>query len=103
MIYEFHRHEIRRDVDGYHGAWKDALRLMHRHGIEPVGFFLTEIGDGPTMNYLLPFEDFADKEKRMAAYMGDPEKRLGFAADGLPYTYPDYTELWTPTSYSDLQ
>ena len=102
-IYEFHRHQIRRDVANYHVAWREALRLMHRHDIRPLGFWLTLVGNAPTLNYILPFENAAARDEKMAAYYGDPEKRAGFADDGKPFTHVDVVETWRPTQYSHLR
>lgn len=99
-IYEFHRHEIRRDVGGYHEAWRQALRLMHKHDIQPLGFWTTAVGSAPTLNYIVPFESFPARKEKMAAYLSDPEKTYGIASDGKPFTRNDTIEIWRTTPYS---
>ncbi len=51
-----------------------TLKLWDKHGIRQVGFWTTLIGESNMdLTYMLQWESLADREKRWAAFMADPD------------------------------
>ena len=51
-----------------------ALRLWDRHGVRQAGVWTTMIGGSPSeLTYLLAWESLAERERKWAAFTGDPE------------------------------
>ncbi len=49
------------------------LRIWEGHGIRPLGFWTTLIGDANhELTYILPWESLADREQRWSAFVNDP-------------------------------
>jgi hypothetical protein len=51
-----------------------TLRIWERHGIRQAGFWTTLIGkSSQEIIYLLAWDSMAEREKRWAAFLADPE------------------------------
>jgi hypothetical protein len=76
MIYEL---RIYRSVPGRLPAlvrrFQDhTLRIWQKHGIQQAGFWTTLIGTSHRdLTYMLRWESLAEREKRWAAFLADPE------------------------------
>ena len=80
------------------GAWK-------KRGWKVVGFWTETIGTSNQLVYMLAFENLADREKKFAEFLGDPEKKRVFAEtekDG-PLVARIRNTILQPTPYSPLQ
>ena len=80
------------------GAWK-------KRGWKVVGFWTETIGTSNQLVYMLAFENLADREKKFAEFLGDPEKKRVFAEtekDG-PLVARIRNMILQPTPYSPLQ
>jgi len=91
--------------DLQHRFENHTIRIWARHGIEPVGFWLAEVGIGNVLHYILRWTDMAEREKRWKAFQADEEwiqARAASEADG-PLTARIVNEFWRPTAYSPLK
>lgn len=82
-----------------------TLGFWQKHGIEPVGFWLAEVGTGNVLHYLLRWADMADRDKRWTAFQADEEwirTRAATEANG-PLLVRVINEFWRPTAYSQLK
>ena len=76
MIYEM---RVYRCVPGRLPAlWKrfenTTLKLWEKHGLRPVGFFTTLVGESnQELTYFLAWESLAEREKKWAAFQNDPD------------------------------
>ncbi|MFZ3120090.1 MAG: NIPSNAP family protein [Variovorax sp.] len=51
-----------------------TVALFTKHGIRPIGFWTTLIGEShQQLHYLLEWESLADRERKWGAFMGDAE------------------------------
>ena len=51
-----------------------ALRIWEKHGIRQAGFWTTMIGESNNdLTYLLAWESLAERERKWAAFVSDPE------------------------------
>lgn len=51
-----------------------TLRIWQKHGIRPVGFWTTMIGESnQDLTYLLEWKDLAERERVWGGFMKDPE------------------------------
>jgi hypothetical protein len=51
-----------------------TLKLWEKHGIRPVGFFTTLVGESnQELTYLLAWESLGEREKKWNAFAVDPE------------------------------
>ena len=51
-----------------------TLRVWDRFGIRQVGFWTTEVGPSNSdLTYMLAWENLAERERKWAAFMSDPE------------------------------
>ena len=51
-----------------------TLKLWEKHGLRPVGFFTTLVGESnQELTYLLAWESLAEREKKWAAFQSDPD------------------------------
>jgi hypothetical protein len=49
-----------------------TLPIWQRHGIRPVGFWTTLIGDSSAeLTYILPWESLADRQAKWTAFQAD--------------------------------
>lgn len=53
---------------------KHTLTFFKKHGIRPLGFWTTYVGeDNHALTYLLEWNDLAEREQRWNAFQADPE------------------------------
>lgn len=51
-----------------------TLKLWEKHGIRPVGFFTTLIGESnQDLTYFIAWESLAERETKWTAFMTDPD------------------------------
>ena len=51
-----------------------TLKLWEKHGLRPVGFFTTLVGESnQELTYLLAWESLAEREQKWNAFAADPE------------------------------
>ncbi len=83
-----------------------TLKLWQKHGIRPVGFWTTVIGESnQELHYLLEWKDLAERERLWAAFQADPEwisARAETERDG-PIVASIANTILAPTSYSPLK
>jgi hypothetical protein len=54
----------------------DTLPLWEKHGLRPVGFFTTLVGESSNdLTYLLAWESMAERETKWGAFQADPTGR----------------------------
>lgn len=90
-----------------HRRFQEAtLPLWQRHGIEPIGFWTTEVGpSNQALTFMLRWESLASREMRWTAFSTDAEwidARARFEAEG-PIVARIENQLLVPTAYSPLQ
>jgi hypothetical protein len=57
-----------------HRRFRDhTLRLFDKHGIKVVGFWETYIGPGPSLVYILGYEDLGHRQRAWDSFSNDPE------------------------------
>ena len=83
-----------------------TLKLWEKHGIRPVGFWTTVIGESNNdLTYLLAWESLAEREKKWAAFAADPEwiaKRAESEKDGFILSNITSSFL-RPTAFSTVK
>jgi len=51
-----------------------TLKLWEKHGIRPVGFWTTLVGESnQELHYMLEWKDMAERERVFGGFMSDPE------------------------------
>jgi hypothetical protein len=107
MIHEF---RVYQSVPGQLGKLIARFRdhtvpIWATHGIRPVGFWTTLIGDSSNeLTYILPWESFQDRETKWAAFQNDPawhRARDDSERDG-PIVANIRNQILTPTDFSAL-
>ena len=82
-----------------------TLRIWEKHGIRQAGFWTTVIGESNNdLTYLLAWESLAEREKRWAAFMADPEwisARSVSEKDG-PIVANISSSILQPTAFSSV-
>lgn len=83
-----------------------TLALWEKHGIRPIGFWTTLIGESSNeLTYMLQWDSLADREKRWSAFVGDPawhKARDESERDG-PIVAQISNQILTPTAFSALK
>ena len=82
-----------------------TLKIWHKHGIRPVGFWTTVIGESnQDLTYLLEWKDLAERERVWAAFMADPEwlKARAESEQGGPIVAQITSSILAPTAFSNL-
>jgi NIPSNAP protein len=83
-----------------------TLKLWEKHGIRPVGFFTTLIGESnQDLTYLLAWESLAEREKKWTAFQTDPEwitARAKTEADGQ-IVGNIVNQMLVPTAFSAMK
>ena len=83
-----------------------TLKIWEKHGIKQAGFFTTLIGESnQELTYFLTWESLADREKKWAAFLTDPEwiaKRAETEKDGQIVANVA-VQLLTPTAFSSVK
>ena len=82
------------------------LSIWHRHGIRPVGFWTTLLGESSNeLTYILAWESLADRERKWTAFQEDPawhKVRDESERDG-PIVATISSRILTPTAFSALK
>lgn len=85
---------------------RTTLDLWKRHGIEPAGFWTTEIGESHLqLTYMLRWDSMAERETKWTAFMSDPEwiaKRAESEKDG-PILSNIVNSFLKPTAFSTVK
>ncbi|MBX3575469.1 MAG: NIPSNAP family protein [Mesorhizobium sp.] len=108
MLYELRTYEC------FPGKLPLVLKRFHdhtisiwlKHGIEPVGFWTTVIGNSNnTLTYMLRWESLAERETKWSAFVKDPEYSAARAASELdgPIVQAVSNQILQPTSFSQLR
>jgi hypothetical protein len=83
-----------------------VLPIWERHGIHPVGFWTTAIGESSNrVTYILAWESLADRETKWTAFQNDPvwlKAREDSERDG-PIVANISNQILTPTAFSALR
>jgi hypothetical protein len=83
-----------------------TLKIWERHGIKQAGFWTTVIGGhNHRLTYFLVWESLAEREKKFAAFLADPEwieKRAASEKDG-PIVANVLSEILAPTAFSSVK
>jgi len=83
-----------------------TVPLFAKHGINPVGFWTTVVGESHLdLTYLIAWESMGDREVRWNTFQADPEwqeKRLASEIDG-PIVSNIVNSFLQPTSFSALK
>ena len=83
-----------------------TVPIWEKHGISPVGFWTTLIGDSSNeLTYILRWESLADREAKWTAFLNDPawrKARDDSERDG-PIVASIRNQILTPTDFSALK
>ena len=83
-----------------------TLPLWKKHGIQQAGFWTTVIGESnQELTYLLAWESLAERERKWAAFVSDPEwvaVREETEKDG-PIVATIANSILQPTSFSSVR
>jgi hypothetical protein len=84
-----------------------VLPLWEKHGIVPVGFWTTLIGEAAnvSLHYMISWRSLAEREQKWNAFAADPEwiqARDASEADGA-YVAELASSILAPTSFSALR
>ncbi|MGH6630432.1 MAG: NIPSNAP family protein, partial [Burkholderiales bacterium] len=82
------------------------LKLWEKHGIRPVGFWTTLIGESnQDLTYLLEWQDLAERERVWSGFMGDPEwqKARAESEKNGPIVAQITNTILAPTAFSKMK
>jgi hypothetical protein len=83
-----------------------TLGLWKKHGINQVGFWTVQIGEGNNeLHYMLAWESLAEREKKWNAFQADPEwqkARADSEKDG-PILAKVNNMMLAPTAFSAMK
>ncbi len=83
-----------------------TLKLWAKHGIKQAGFFTTLIGQSnQELTYFLAWDSLADREKKWAGFMSDPDwmsARAKSEEDGQ-IVANIVSQLLVPTAFSSVK
>ena len=83
-----------------------TLKLWEKHGIRPVGFWTTLVGDSnQDLTYLLEWKDLAERERTWARFMSDPDwlKARAESEKNGPIVAQITNSILAPTAFSKLR
>lgn len=83
-----------------------TLKLWERHGIRPVGFWTTVIGESnQDLHYLLEWKDLAERERVWGGFMADAEwqKARAETERSGPIVANITSSILQPTAFSKLK
>ena len=83
-----------------------TLKIFETHGIRPVGFFTTVVGESnQELTYLLAWESLAEREQKWTRFLADPEWIAGRtkSEEGGPIVANIASQLLAPTSFSAMK
>ena len=83
-----------------------TLKLWEKHGLRPVGFWTTLIGDSnQDLTYLLEWKDLGERERVWAGFMSDPDwlKARAESEKNGPIVAQITNSILAPTAFSKLR
>ena len=83
-----------------------TVPIWERHGIHPIGFWTTQIGESSgELTYLLAWESLADRETKWAAFENDPawRKARDESQREGPIVASISNKILKPTNFSRLK
>lgn len=83
-----------------------TLKLWEKHGIRPVGFWTTLVGESnQDLTYLLEWKDMAERERIWNGFMSDPDwlKARGESEKNGPIVAQITNSFLAPTAFSKLK
>lgn len=103
MIYEHRTYRLKNGSVGEYLrlVGEVGLPIQRRHLGQLVGYFTTEIGTLNEITHIWAFADLADRAKRRAALMADPEW-LDFLPKIQVLIEEGTTKILTPAPFSPL-
>jgi hypothetical protein len=84
----------------------ETLRIWEKHGIRQAGFWTTLIGNSSQeITYMLAWDSMAEREKRWAAFLADPEWVVAVAKTEKDGQLVDNisNQLLAPAAFSALR
>ena len=107
MLHEFRiYHPVAGKLPRLLARFEQLLPIWERHGIRPVGFWTTVVGESSTaLTYILPWESLADRERRWTAFQSDAawlKLREESERDG-PIVASVANQILAPTAFSALR
>ncbi len=104
MLYELRTYEAN---PGKGAALQDhlqeAARLFRKHELRALVFWADVIGRGPQVTYMWKYEDVAERQQKLGAFVSDPEWKdltAREAAEHGEITARIHNKLLQPTPYS---
>ena len=104
MLYELRTYEA---TVGNMGALVEHLEaasgLFKKHGLQAPGFWTDEIGVGNRVTYMWKYEDVAERNKKLGAFISDPAWSALVAEETRKYgqiTAQTHNTIMQPTAYS---
>lgn len=79
-----------------------AMPVQRRHLGEPIGFFVTEVGEQDQVVHLWAYKDYADLETRRNARNADPDWAI-YAEKSKGLIVSQTTKLIKPVSFSPIK
>ena len=82
-----------------------TMKYFEKYGLNVVGFWTEDVGTSNTLQYMLAFEDMADRDRAWRAFRADDERAQALAEterDG-PLVAHIVNRILRPTDYSPLQ
>ncbi len=83
-----------------------TLKIWEKHGIRPIGFWTTVIGESnQDLSYLLEWQDLAERERVWGGFMKDPEWLAARAKteESGPIVANITNTILAPTAFSKLK
>lgn len=83
-----------------------TLALFEKHGIRPVGFWTTLVGDSHQMlHYILAWDSLTEREEKWNAFLGDPDWKVVLleSEKGGPLVATIKNQILLPTAFSALK
>ena len=83
-----------------------TLKIWEKHGIRPVGFWTTVIGESnQDLTYLLEWKDLAERERVWGGFMADAEwlKARAETEKNGPIVAQISNSILAPTAYSRIK
>ena len=91
---------IPRKLPGYVAKFETlALPVMQRHGLQLLGYYVSEIGALNQVVHIWRYDSLADMEKKRTARDADPDWKK-FLAETEGYVLMQEDKIMRPTSFS---
>jgi hypothetical protein len=108
MIYELRVYEaIPNRLPDLLARFNDhTVLIWAKHGIRPVGFWTTHVGESSNrLTYILAWDSLADRETRWTGFLNDPawQSVKNESEKNGPLVERISNELLTPTAFSALR